>query len=84
MRLDSRNSIKRKGLFLPSDLAPCFTISIKIEVESLNIHAKALLDIGGSTCFMDEEFAHQQKIEVIRKKILTLVEVIDGRPLCLR
>ena len=30
---------------------------------------------------MDEEFAHQQKIEVIRKKIPALDEVIDGRPL---
>ena len=30
---------------------------------------------------MDEEFAHQRKIEVIRKKIPTLDEVIDGQPL---
>ena len=58
-----------------------FTISIKIKVESLKIYAKALLDIGASACFMDEEFGHQRKIEVIRKKIRTLVEIIDGRPL---
>ena len=55
MRLDNRNPIKRKGLFLPSDPAPCFTISIKVKVESLNIHAKALLDTGASACFMDED-----------------------------
>ena len=28
---------------------------------------------------MDEEFVHQRKIEVIRKKIPTSVEIIDGR-----
>ena len=80
MQLDSRNPINRKGFFLPSNPAPCFTISIKIKVESLNIHAKTLLNTGVSACFMDEEFAHQRKIEVIRKKIPTPVEVIDGRP----
>ena len=79
MRLDSKIPIKRKGFFLPSDLAPCFTISIKITVESLNIHANVLLDTDASACFMDEKFVHQQKIEVIRKKIPTLVEIIDGR-----
>ena len=30
---------------------------------------------------MDEEFAHQRKIKVIRKKIPAPVEVIDGRHL---
>ena len=85
IRLDTRNPTKRKGHSLPSESrsCTCFTIMINIKVERLDIYTEALIDISIFVCFMDEKFVHQQKIEVIRKKILTPVEVIDGQPLAL-
>ena len=40
-----------------------------------------LLDLGASTCFLDEEFAKQYKIRLVQKSKPIHVEVIVGRPL---
>ena len=41
----------------------------------------ALLDLGASTCFLDEEFVKRHKIRLVWKSKPIHVEVIDGRPL---
>ena len=51
------NSIpqQQSGSSLSAQLAHCFTIPLSIGPQKLKI--LALLDLGASTCFLDEEFA---------------------------
>jgi len=40
-----------------------------------------LIDLGASTCFIDESFAKLHKIQLVQKTKAVHVEIIDGRPL---
>jgi len=46
---------------------------------SQKIKTYALIDSGGSVCFLDESFAKLYKIQLVQKTKVGHVEVIDGR-----
>ena len=81
MRLDTIRPQPSKGLFLPSDPSPCFTLPVRIKFSKHQLSVKALLDTGASACFMDKEFASRHNLILLKKVHPTHVEAIDGRPL---
>jgi hypothetical protein len=80
MRLDATKS-KEKGLFVSSDLTPCFIFHVHIKTLDCEFSSEALLDIGAFAYFMDKDFTMKHSLELIGKAHPAHVEVIDGRPL---
>jgi hypothetical protein len=77
MRLDAIKS-KEKGLFVSSDLMPCFIFPIHIKTLDCEFSSEALLDTGASACFMDKDFAMRHSLKLVGKAHPAPVEVIDG------
>jgi predicted aspartyl protease len=78
MWLDNSNLLLKSGLFLLSDLAPCFLIHIWVKSQHGDMTVEALLDTGASACLIDKNFAKCQNLTLIQKAVLALVEVMDG------
>ncbi len=45
------------------------------------MEAQALFDSNTLACFMDKELVQKYKLALVKKNILMLIEVIDGRNL---
>ncbi len=56
MQLDNNISKETKGLFLLSNPIPYFIVPINIHIVEWIIHVQTLIDIGATTCFVDENF----------------------------
>ena len=79
MRLDNSIPQQKSGSTLSIQTASCFTIPLFFGPQK--IKTLALLDLGASACFLDEEFAKRYKIPLVLKSKPVHAEVIDGRPL---
>ena len=65
MWLDSSVSQQHLGSSLPAQPAPCFTIPLSFGPQKLK--TTALLDLGASACFLDEEFIKNHKFPLVQK-----------------
>lgn len=79
MRLDNSFSQKHLSVSLSSQPTPYFTISLSFGHQKLK--SIALLDLGASVFFLEEEFFKSYKFLLVHKSQPVHVEVIDGRPL---
>ena len=70
---------QQSGSSFSAQPARCFTISLSLGPQKQK--TLALLDLGASTCFLDEEFAKRHKIRLVQKSKPVHVEVIDGQSL---
>ncbi len=79
MQLDTtKNQSSKKDLLLPPNPTLCFTFPIKIKTLNRKISTKTLLDMGAFVCFLDKEFTIRHHLVLMKKKWLTIVEVING------
>ena len=63
MQLNNRNLLLKSGLFLLSDLAPCFLIPLQVKSQHGDIMVEALLSTGASACFIDKKLCQTPKFD---------------------
>jgi len=79
MQLDSTTSLTTSSFVLSTNPTPCFMIPVCLGSQKIKTYI--LIDLGVSTCFIDESFTKLYKIQLVQKTKAVHVEIIDGRPL---
>ncbi|KAH7424403.1 hypothetical protein KP509_11G007200 [Ceratopteris richardii] len=58
-----------------------FLALVKLIMPKMTLSLIVLVDLGGSSCFIDEGLVKKHGIAVVQKNKQIIAEVVDGRPL---